>query len=163
MLPAIQALGLNSAAIEKAVRHSLPERVRSCLSPSTCGYRVMGDLTQQELAEAFQAIEASKPKADQTLVIKELTRLFLATRSKNADAEEWRLRLGIYAEELSTLPADCIVSGCRAWAREHTFSPSLHELIAICETFAKERSAIWGALLVAEVNLKYYGSTRSRM
>lgn len=162
MLPTIKAAGLDSQAIEKAVRLCLPERVRTSLSWSSSGYRILGELTQAELDAAAEVIEASKTRPDHDFVVKEVTRMLLATRSKAADAEEWKMRIGIYVEELSVLPADCIRSGCRAWARENTFSPSVHELLSRCNEFAKERYQISNALFMAGYNLKRYGSTRAR-
>jgi hypothetical protein len=153
MAQAIAALNLDSRAIETAVEESLAPRVRSALNPIYSPdyselryYRVEAELTQEEIAEAVAVIDAAHVPADRQLVTKEVTRLLLATKSRADGDDDLRLRMAIYIEELGALPADAVISGCRAWARENTWAPSLAEILKECAGFCQRRIGMRRAL-----------------
>jgi hypothetical protein len=121
-------------------------------------YRVDGQLMREEIEQAIGAIDAAHIPADRQFVTKEVTRLLLATKSRADGEDDLRMRMAIYIEELAPLPADAVLNGCRAWARENTWAPSLAELLKECRRFCQRRQGMRSALSFAAARP---GSARS--
>lgn len=134
----------------------MPPRVRSCLMATShynehgwagvASYRILGDLTLEEINSAIATIDAAHIRADHEFVVKEVARVQIATKTRADSDDDMRARIAIYAEELSELPADAVRSGCRSWARNNVFAPSLAELLAECQRYCADRRLMRAAL-----------------
>jgi hypothetical protein len=80
------------------------------------------------------------------MVVEELARLRMLTKSRAGDETDRELTYVALAEELVEFPPDVIRSALRKIARRETFFPSLAEMIDQCQREVRNRRLIARAI-----------------
>lgn len=165
--PALRALGTDSRAIERAVEAMLPAPVKAALRPTyrhgdygfegISGYEVTAELPANSIQAALDALAAAHVPSTPDETVKEIARLLSVTKGRDGTAGELRMKIAVFAEELAHLPRDAVVSGCRAWARENVWAPSLAELLQACEHYCQRRRLMRAALEHAAWRRRTFG------
>jgi hypothetical protein len=148
--------GVEPYQIDRALDHSLPPCVLSCLETTSSytadpvygftgtieTYMAVGSLKEEQRGELRNAIimleDASRP-APSDMIVYELGRMRVQTKAKAEDTDNMEFILRVYAEDMREYPADVIREACRKWSRTEKFFPAWSELKEILDRLAAKR------------------------
>lgn len=110
------------------------------------GYELAARLEVTRLQRARKLAAIALAPAPPKMVVEELARLRMLTKSRAGDETDRELTYVALAEELVEFPPDVIRSALRKIARRETFFPSLAEMIDQCQREVRNRRLIARAI-----------------
>ena len=151
--------GHDPNATDKAVEALLPPSVRSCLrteAPARFGpqgfyagptrYRISGVVSDADRSAAIITLQAAQKPAKGNEILRLLTRLKVMTASRAQDADELKLQIACYKEELLRYPGDIVRHVLRTQPLHSKFWPTWSELAARLEGYADKRAKMLSVL-----------------
>lgn len=152
--------GTNPIETLAALRASLPPRVNSSLSENLktiyiektgpefqfLGWTMAPDLSAQDLSTSITLVRQSLSPMEPTETLTELTKVFVRTTARAQDHDDLKLRLVVYAEDLSEYPADVARYALREWPKLSTWWPTTHDLVKLMERWTERRRMLLSTL-----------------
>ena len=120
--------------VEQELEALLPQSVKSAMQSKTnkdfdlTGYTMTQQVSLQDYEQALALLSRALEPSSKAMVLKELTKLKLKTTTKNMDAAELKMQLGVYTDELAKYPPDIVITVLAKWAEQSKWWPAWHEL-----------------------------------
>ena len=145
---------LNSpAVIDRQLQASLPQSVTQSMAEQTdkdymlTGFELMTPIPDQDRADAITMLEASLMPLPRDETVKELTRLKVMTKSRNMEQAELSMMMSVYADELSSFPADIVRYVLRSVADTSPWFPAWADLAGELQWRTNKRKFMLDAIL----------------
>jgi len=128
-----------------SVKHSFIDPVYGYDSEVT-GYRMQSPVATASFQGARDLVTVALQGAPPQLIVRELARLRMLTKSRAGDESDREASYVALAEELVEFPPDVVKAALRRIARRETFFPALAELREECQRLVRNRLLIASAL-----------------
>ena len=123
-----------SQTVEQELEALLPQSVKSAMQSQMnkdydlTGFKMTQQVSLRDYETALALLSKALEPSDKAMVLKELTKLKLKTTTKNMDAAELKMQLGVYTDELAKYPPDIVTTVLAKWAEQSKWWPTWHEL-----------------------------------
>jgi hypothetical protein len=114
------------------------------------GYRLARPVDAERIEAARQLVAAALQPSPPQMVVQELARLRMLTKSRASDETDREAAYVALAEELAEFPPDVIRSALRGIAQREVFFPALAELRDQCQRAVRNRRLLAAAVGIWE-------------
>lgn len=102
--------------------------------------------SEAETEQAIAILQAANSPCPPEVSAKAVMALKLRTKARADDQADLEARVALMIDDLADYPADVVIDGCRAWAKQNTWFPSWKELTDYLDFRVKKRRKMLEAL-----------------
>lgn len=127
-LPAWLKPPLGQSIVSKSYQGHDPQWIGAIL-----GYKIDGDHDPEDLRQALAVLEQVSAPASPAFCAEQIGKLRVVMKISAQQAEDIKMLIVAFAEELAAYPPDVVRYACQTWKANNVFFPAWSELREICE------------------------------